>query len=214
MQRQETVILLVGGLAIIAIFAWGLLALYQPTPEKTPVTYRSGAPEVFADDPFLGPADAKTTVVMYSDVGCLACARQLDIIEDLHKRLPEVKFVWKDLPDRGIIIPEYMQAHVAARCAHGYGKFWEYARELLINRNTLIEFDHIGFAGTLGIPSVPFSQCMGSDAAAQSVTASLQQGREFGVFSTPYLFVNERRIDGVIPINRLFQIIFEANARS
>ncbi|ROS04612.1 protein-disulfide isomerase [Sinobacterium caligoides] len=48
--------------------------------------------------PFVGPADAKVTVVEFFDYQCIMCARAMPSVQKLIDENPDVKFVFKESP--------------------------------------------------------------------------------------------------------------------
>jgi protein-disulfide isomerase len=61
---------------------------------------RRHQPELYADanDPYVGPKDAKVTVVEFFDYRCPICKGATPRVLDMIKRHPDVKFVFKDFP--------------------------------------------------------------------------------------------------------------------
>lgn len=50
------------------------------------------------DDPFVGPRDAKVTVVEFFDYRCPICKAATPRVVEMIKRHPDVKFIFKDFP--------------------------------------------------------------------------------------------------------------------
>ena len=75
--------------------------------------------------PEKGAAEAKVTIVEYSDFECPACGAMAPVISEIIKRYSkEVKVVYKNFP-----LADHKWAFVAAKageCAFDQGKFWEF----------------------------------------------------------------------------------------
>src|SRR6266542_3750018 len=75
----------------------GAAAPAQPPPAAPSTVYR--AVPVRADDPARGPADARLTVVLFSDFQCPFCGKVEPSLAELEKAFPgKVRVVWKHQP--------------------------------------------------------------------------------------------------------------------
>lgn len=193
------------GVLVVSVFA--LRKQLQPESPNTKKIIIQTPPEIYATDPTLGPTDARVTVVAFMDFGCAPCARGFSLINELHQRLPKVRFVWKDLAEKGTIVYQYHTAHIAARCAGQHNKFWEYAQELFSDPDAILAEKFTEIAARLAIPKQSFAQCLGSTEQAKYVEEGAKQAHERGIFSTPYFFVNGKHVDGIIPVNTMQQYI-------
>ncbi len=152
-------------------------------------------------EPSRGPADARVTVVEFSDFECPHC-RELHIaLRALEPRYPQVRFVFKDFPLTEIH-PWAMTAAIAARCAFEQSPnvFWEFRDAIFVNQE-LISAENVwdklaGFATQVGIASDVFRACMASPEPKQAVEANLAEGRSLQIGTTPTVFVNGREIVG------------------
>ncbi len=80
--------------------------------------------------PVRGNADARVTLVEFSDFECPFCIRAVPIVDQIRKAYPnDVKIVYKHLPLTNIH-PRAQKSAVAAACAQQQGKFWEYHDKL------------------------------------------------------------------------------------
>jgi len=113
------------------------------------------------DDPFIGPIDAKVTIIEF---GCFRC-------ENSGKALPTIKKVIKEYGDRVKLVfrdfpMEYWHEHSqamaeAAQCAFEQGKFWEYHDVLFENQENGINNDKLKeLAQELGLDSSRFNECL------------------------------------------------------
>lgn len=198
-------------LAALTVVGWGAYALSRPKPadSRPRTSYLTTAPPVLPTDPTMGPATAKVTIIAFMDLGCGPCARAMTILQDVHQRMPEVRIVWKDVPEHGESIPGFMTAHIAARCADRSGKFWDYAAEFFSRQDEVHTFNHAALATQLGLPLDAFNKCLASEGAAAAIQTNILQARERGIFSTPYFFINNRRVDGVVPTATMLKYIID-----
>lgn len=89
---------------------------------------------VIGNSPAKGPANAKVTIVEYSDFECPYCAMAVPTIKQVLEAYPnDIKFVFKQYP-----LPMHQYAQKAAEaslCAQAQGKFWEYHDKLFEGAN-------------------------------------------------------------------------------
>jgi len=67
-------------------------------------------------DPSKGPADARVTIVEFSDYQCPHCRQLYTIMQAVEQKYPQVRIVYKDFPLAGIH-PWAMTAAIGGRCA-------------------------------------------------------------------------------------------------
>lgn len=150
------------------------------------------------DDPSWGPKDAPVTIVEFSDFQCPFCERFFQ------ETLPQIKqtygdkihFVYRDFPLPAQIHPQAYEAALAADCANEQGKYWQYHDLLFNHQDKLQEADLVSQAGTLGMNTDQFSQCVKSQKYAAEIQHDLQDGDNYGVTGTPTFFINGRRLVG------------------
>jgi len=159
-----------------------------------------------AGAPSTGPADAKVTIVEFTDYQCPYCHRAQAVIDEVLARYSgKVRFVHLDFPLDGH--PGAMPAARAARCAGEQGKFWEYHRSLMTAPGTLDEADLKARAGALRLDEGAFATCLSSSRHDDAIQASFRQGEEQGVTGTPAYFVNGRMLSGARPVEAFAELI-------
>ena len=159
-----------------------------------------------AGAPSTGPADAKVTIVEFTDYQCPYCHRAQAVIDEVLARYSgKVRFVHLDFPLDGH--PGAMPAARAARCAGEQGKFWEYHRGLMTAPGTLDEADLKARAGALRLDEGAFATCLSSSRHDDAIQASFRQGEEQGVTGTPAYFVNGRMLSGARPVEAFTELI-------
>jgi protein-disulfide isomerase len=186
---------------------------------KTKVEVMLKPPAVFratidlTGTPVRGKADAKITVVEFSDFHCPFCKRVQPTLTQLLAKYPDdVKLVYKHMPlDQ--LHPQARRAAEASWCAQQQGKFWEYHDLLYSGGPDGSEPTLSALAGRAGLDPSAYQQCMGSGKAAAVVQQHVEEGAKFGVSGTPGFFVNGRFLNGAVPLEAFVQIVEEELGR-
>jgi protein-disulfide isomerase len=165
----------------------------------------------FKADPAMtrGPAAAPVTIFEWSDYECPFCQRAQEVLQRLQGEFPDtVRFVFKDFPLRSH--PNALPAALAARCAGAQGRYWEY-HDLLFVAQPDFSRDHlIGYARRLGLDAAAFTECLDSSRFRDAVLADQRVGRDAGVRATPTFFINQRKIEGALPLDEFRDAIKQA----
>lgn len=149
-----------------------------------------------ADDFFIGPADAKVTVVEFFDYRCGFCKRSVDFVRALPEAYDgEVRVVFKELPIFGGISET---AALAALAAGRQGKYLQMHIALMDieNNNDLTEAAIDRVAGAAGIDVRKMRTDMTSDAVKKQLAEMKDLGRALQVGGTPGFFVGDKYIEG------------------
>jgi protein-disulfide isomerase len=167
----------------------------QPTQPQGPVQINTEG------SPSWGPADAKVTIVEFSDFQCPFCARfHAETYELLQAEYgSRVRFVFKHYP---IVSrhPEAANAANASECAREQGKFVEYYRALFANYENLNRNTYLSIAQSVGVADInSFTTCMDSSAHFARIQADLDEGNIIGVTGTPTFYVNGLPLVGAQP---------------
>lgn len=175
--------------------------------------------------PVRGDAKAKVVIVNFDDFQCPFCARMHStLFPDLLKAYGgRVKFVYKDDPLTEIH-PWAMHAAVDANClADQRGEaYWDFADYVHGNaRNVggnsmseaIANLDRIATDQAVkhNLDGAKFNACMKKQDET-TVRASMAEADKLGIDSTPTLFVNGERINGLIPEELLRSVIDRALA--
>lgn len=166
------------------------------------------------DAPFVGGADAKVTIIEFSDFQCPFCARGANLMDEIKKKYgSKVKIAFKNFP-----LPFHNHAKKAAEaalCAHDQnkGKFWELHDKMFADQQGLAKDGLIAKAGTIGLDKKKFTECLDSNKFAKKVEENMAEGQNVGVKSTPTFFVNGQMINGAQPIEIFSEIIDEELAK-
>jgi protein-disulfide isomerase len=162
--------------------------------------------------PTRGNKDAKVTVVNYDDFECPFCSRMhATLFPGLFKEYGDrVLFIYKDYPIEEIH-PWAMHAAVDANClgAQNNDAYWDYVDYLHGNPHAIGERGRDGQNAELDKLATLQAQKHNLDVAKlqacvtaqdeKAVRASMHEGEIVGVDATPTMFVNGRKLDGVIP---------------
>lgn len=165
--------------------------------------------------PSLGEPDAPITVTVFSDFQCPYCRQQAKILREENSLTdPRVRIVFRNLPLS--IHPWSRRAADAAACAavQSSDAFWavhdflfQHQSELTVNNIGPELRSYVQSANT--IDATKFSECVRKDGAAKLVDSDLALARENEVNSTPTLFVNGLRINGIASSEQLQTLIRE-----
>jgi len=170
-------------------------------------TIRNSAASNFADDPSIGPSDAKLTIVLFEDFQCPFCRQAFAAIRTaIAKYSDRVRFVYRDFPITEKH-PQAQKAAEAANCAHEQGQFWAYHDKLFLNADKLSVTDLKLYAQQLRLDTTTFNTCLDTGKYAAEVTADFQDGLEAGVTGTPTFFFNGNKLAGVLSEDGFTQLI-------
>jgi len=152
-------------------------------------------------NPSAGPADARVTVVIFSDFQCPHCRELASILATVIPEYPQVRFVFKDFPLTQIH-PWAESAAIGARCAYMQSpKAFAPMESQIFGEQDLLSAENIwekliSYATQAGLDPDAFKSCMSSPEARAAVDASHQEGEALSINSTPTLFVNGHPLIG------------------
>ena len=162
-------------------------------------------------DAVRGPADAKVTIVEFTDYECSYCQRYYtttypQIIEQYGD---QIRYVVKDLPLVSIH-PNAIPASIAVHCASEQNAFWEY-HDLLFNMQFgLGDEAYQSYAQNLGLDLGSFNTCLDSDRYDRAVLADTGILTNINApVSTPTFFINGQYLAGAQPFEVFAQLIEE-----
>ncbi len=167
--------------------------------------------------PSRGPANARVTIVEFSDFQCPFCKRLSSSLEQLVSEYPnDVRLVFVHFPLnldcnarelQRTMHPEACAAAVAADCADKQGRFWEMHDALFANQGSLARKTYLKAAKDLALDLGTFEACLADPAANAAVKAATAAGVPLGVSGTPSFFVNGRVMSGAQPIEVLRAVV-------
>jgi protein-disulfide isomerase len=166
------------------------------------------------DSPSAGPADAKVTVVEFSDFQCPHCRVLSQNLKPLETKYPQIRIVFKNFPITAIH-PWSMTAAIAARCAFQSSPeaFWK-VHDAIFQQQDLISTETVydkltEFAAAAGLNRDDFKACLADPETQKSVEADESLGKDLKIASTPTVFVNGRENIGGDPATLEQLIDFE-----
>jgi protein-disulfide isomerase len=168
---------------------------------KAKVTLAAPEPprmEVAATGPSKGPANAKVTIVEFSDFQCPFCSRAVPTIDKVMKDYDgKVRLVFRHFPLE--IHPMAEKAAEAGACAADQGKFWQMHDKMFGDQQKLAVDDLKAAAKDIGLDSAKFDKCLDTGEKKAAVQSDQKAGTEAGVNGTPAFFVNGVFINGAVP---------------
>jgi len=158
--------------------------------------------------PTLGEPNAPIRLTMFIDFECPFCVRSYPIVREIIDRYGSaIRVVFKHMPIYAIH-PDAERAHLAAACAHEQNAFWPYY-DLLFSTQDLSEDGLSRHAKTLGLDINIFASCLEHARHQDNVKQDLTDGVRAGVRGTPTYFINQTRLQGVLPIEVWESIILD-----
>ncbi|HLU75267.1 MAG TPA: Na+/H+ antiporter NhaA [Nonomuraea sp.] len=172
-------------------------------PESVPVLLTA---PVGPDDHARGPADAPVTVVEYGDFECPFCGRLHPILDELRRRHPDVRIVFRHFPQRQLH-PRAVPAALVAEAAARAGRFWEMYDKLFTHQRALGDDDLARYAAELRVDlSAPIAE------RAARIERDERSGRASGARGTPTLFINGVRYQGRLDLQAIIEAVEQARA--
>ena len=152
-------------------------------------------------DPAKGPADARVTIVEFSDYQCPHCRQLYTVMQVIEQKYPQVRVVYKDFP-LAAIHPWAMTAAVGGRCAFAQNPegFWAVHNMIFENQDVIssenVYQKVIDFAVRAGLDKDAFKVCLALPDAKAAIQADIDEGKAVQISSTPTVFVNGRPVIG------------------
>jgi protein-disulfide isomerase len=175
------------------------------------------------DDPVLGNANAKVTIIEFGDYQCPSCRLFWREIEPRLKKeyvdTGKVKLVFRDFPIKEIH-PDAPAAAMAAQCAADQGKYWEYHDKIFRQQDRgsddVVRFkaaDLKKWGADIRLDAAAFNACIDSARHQDEVAKDYADGTAVGIQGTPTFFINGRVVGGAQSFPVFKKIIDEELAR-
>ncbi len=194
-------------------------ALYAKLLSEVPTAVEPPTPAEKVDNldiagaPVRGPANAKVTVVVFSDFQCPFCSRAVPTLKALEEQYPgKIRFAFKNQP-----LPFHDKARLAgaaALAANEQGKFWEFHDLLFAHQDQLDRPALEKHAQSLGLDLKRFKTALDTNRFDAALTADSNEAARVGANGTPTFFVNGRRIVGAQPVEAFKTIIDDELAKA
>jgi protein-disulfide isomerase len=156
--------------------------------------------------PVRGPADARITLVEFSDFECPFCSaavKQVDIVMAAYPK--DVKLIYKQFPLS--MHPHAQMAAEASLAAGEQGKFWEMYDVLFKNYRHLSSDNIMIWAKDLGLDMSKFKGDLVSGKFKAVVAKDLSDGEAAGVYGTPSFYINGKQYNGEVTLAALKPIL-------
>ena len=156
--------------------------------------------------PVNGPANAKVTLVEFSDFQCPYCSKASGQIAAILKAYPNnVRLIFKQYP-----LDSHPQAQISAQAslaAHQQGKFWQLHDLMFANRTKLSRQAILLWAQAIGVDMKRFNADLDSDAVRKAVARDIDDGDKAGVEGTPTVFIDGQRYNGDLDLEAIKPIL-------
>lgn len=156
----------------------------------------------------LGPAEAPTRLVVFSDFQCPFCAQAAPNLQALVARNPgKVSVVFRHLPLESIH-PHAFAAAMASACANEQGRFSQYHDELFREQEKIGTKAWDAFAAQAKVPDLPaFRRCVQEERFRPDVQKDLDAAKRLGLGSTPSTIVNGWVVEGAVSVFELEKLL-------
>ena len=166
------------------------------------------------DGPSFGPANAKVTIVVFSDFECPYCR---EFAKTLRNNVPQkypndVRVVFENFPIESIH-PWAFDAAEAGLCLAnekpaGFWAFhdWIFQQQGEVTPQNVKE-KVTAFAQEQNVPAAGFAACLNSPQTAAAIRESIKKARELQIQQTPSLFLNGRMLPGAASWETLNAVI-------
>jgi protein-disulfide isomerase len=179
--------------AMIEHYADVLTDLKRIEAESQPLNAALQAAIARSDAPSFGPADAKVTMVEFSDFQCPYCSKAAQTTHKIKEKYSsKVRFVFRQFP-----LPFHDKAHVAAEAglaANAQGKFWQMHDLMFANQGALDQESLEKYAKQVGLNGATFKKALDTKQYVGAVDADVKLGDQASVSGTPTLFLNGARV--------------------
>lgn len=185
---------------ILTVLALTLAACSNtpPVPAAPTSVPATAAPDPYAGDPSIGPADAPVVVIEYANFECALCRQwqETQVYKGLTDEFgDQVRYVWRDYPIASLNSP---LAAEAGQCANAQGKFFEFADVAVKLRGALTEDTLKQLAARLGLDTTQFNNCLSLGQFASKVKQSWDEAKALQPFA-PIWLVNGELVENAGP---------------
>ncbi len=162
---------------------------------------------VTEDDPSLGSADAKVTIVEFADFGCKYSKEVSYVVRAVAQQFPnQVRVIYRDFPLTDVNTGADL-ASEAGECAQEQGRFWEFHDKIYAGTAEFTQESLLDAASAVGLNEEDFISCLASRSFSDEVADDLRDGASAGVTGTPTFFFNGVKVEGSIPFSIFNDIV-------
>jgi protein-disulfide isomerase len=168
------------------------------------------------DDPQLGDANARVTIIEFGDYQCPYC-RQFwrETFPRLKKEYIDtgkVRFIYRDYPQP--VHPEAMLSAMAAECADDQGKYYEFHDKIFREQDRrgrdVVRYrapELKRWASDITLDTTAFNACLDEERHKDEVSKDYKDLEGLGLEGTPIFFVNGRVLVGAHPFATFQKVI-------
>lgn len=148
------------------------------------------APRLFhqANDPIMGNANGKITVVEFFDYQCPHCVDMAPVTAAIVKANPDVRVVYKEFPIRG---PVSEFAAKVALAANKQGKYNEVSHAILTATPPLNQEAILELAKQAGANLDQIKKDMNDKSIEEQLKANIKLAQDLKLFGTPAFFIGK-----------------------
>ena len=158
-------------------------------------------------DPVAGNPDGDVTLVEFYDVRCPYCRRMLPVIDELIRRDPKLRVVYKDIP---ILGPGSVVAARAVLAAQRQGAYLR-LREALMTGTAQIDEGVVKAAALkLGLDWPRLQRDMGDSAIKARLEANIKLAHLLDIRGTPAYVIGDQLLPGAVSLDDLRGIVTQA----
>jgi protein-disulfide isomerase len=164
------------------------------------------------EDHVWGNANAKVTLIEWSDFECPFCGRFMETIDQVKAAYgkDEVRIVYRHFPLS--FHPQARPAALASECAGEQGEFWEYHDLLFENSANLTTDLYEELAEDVGLNISQFNKCLGDQKYLGKVNDDMSAGSTAGITGTPGTIIlgpdgSKQLIPGALPFEQVKPMI-------
>lgn len=147
--------------------------------------------------PFVGPKDAKVTVVEFFDFSCGYCKRLAPAVEKIVADNADVKVIFKPLSFVSKVSGYQAKAGLAV---NKQGKFMEFYKQVMsYNSGPMTEEAVDGIAQSVGVDMEKYKKDLASAEVSKSLENVSNLARAIQVNGVPMVFVNVKHVPAMSP---------------
>lgn len=158
-----------------------------------------------------GNPDGDVTLVEFFDYRCGYCKRFAPALEEIKKRDPMLRVVYKEFP---ILGPDSMRGAQAALAARNQGRYLEFHEALMRVTGALDEATLMQVARSVGLDTERLRKDMENPKIQDIIGETHRLAAALSINGTPAVIVGNRIARGAVPLEELVRMIAEARAGS
>ncbi len=156
--------------------------------------------------PARGPANARITLVEFSDFECPYCSIAVGEVNTIMAAYPkDIRLIYKQFPLS--MHPHAPLAAAASLAANQQGKFWQMHDALFKNARKLSRENILALAKEIGLDMDKFTADLDSPKFKAVIEKDLADGETAGVYGTPSFFVNGKHYNGPLTLDSIKPIL-------